>query len=265
MSRSRSQAGNPLKSLLKFRSLGSVVFLAVLLFYVAWPLYAGYEIKSSLEAADTAGLSARIDFPSVRTSLRPAVAKKVDAVVTDALLKGGTAGGALADQLKARVMPRIVDGVLAALVTPEMLIRIHASGKSFKEAIDGMVLERASQAEGFGGLLIVPGDEAGGGKSKIEEIAGAFGIDTKKVLGGGIGATTAEAESGEAPAALPAKSGGGERPKYGLGNIKHFSLTGPFGLSVGVARNPNARKPELTAEMRFVDGTWMLTGLVPQI
>jgi hypothetical protein len=103
------------------------------------------------------------------------------------------------------------------------------------------------------------GGAASGSQSGIEEIAGKLGIDTRKVLGGG--ATGAETQT---PAAelLPAKSG--TKPAYGLGNIKHFSLKGPLGLSVGVARDADARKPELTAELGFVDGTWKLTGLVPE-
>ncbi|MCC7254219.1 DUF2939 domain-containing protein [Hyphomicrobium sp.] len=262
MSRPR---GKSVSSLLKMKALGPLGVIAVAAFYVAWPLYAGYEIKTSLDTHNVEGLNARIDFASVRTSLRPAVAAKVEQVVTDALGRAGTAGGALADQLKASVMPRIVDGVLAALVTPEMLIRMHASGKSLKETLDSMVLERASQAQGVGGFLVVPQDQTGGTgtRSKIEEIAGAFGIDTGKVLGG-VGAKGAETAVIEPPAEpLPAK--GGAKPKYGLGNIKHFSFTGPLGLSVGVSRDANARKPELTADMTFVDGSWKLTGLVPEM
>jgi hypothetical protein len=78
MSRTTSRAGSPFKSLLKFRSYGALVFALVLAFYVAWPLYAGYDIKSSLEAGNPAGLNAHVDFPSVRVSLRPSVEKKVD-------------------------------------------------------------------------------------------------------------------------------------------------------------------------------------------
>ena len=62
---------------------------------------------------------------------------------------------------------------------------------------------------------------------------------------------------------LPAKSG--EKPKYGIGNIKNFSFNGPLGLSIGVSRDAAAKKPELTADLSFVDGSWKLTGLVPEL
>jgi hypothetical protein len=253
-------------SILKLKSLGPTVFAVVLAFYAGWPLFAGYGIKTSLDEHNVEGLSARIDFPSVRASLRPAVAAKVDKVITDALRRAGTAGGAFTDQLKAQVMPRIVDGVLAGFVTPEMLIRIHVSGKSFKEALDSMVFERTSQAQGLGGFMIAPeGEGSGGARSKLDEIAGKYGIDVGKVLGG-AGAKDVQAEGGgDTSAALSAKGHEANRPKYGLGNIKHFSLTGPLGLSIGVARDANARKPELTAELSFVGGSWIVTGLAPEL
>jgi hypothetical protein len=259
MSRSR---GPSVARLLRTKSLGTAGFLALAAFYVAWPLYAGYEIKTSLDTHNVEALNAKVDFPSVRVSLKPAVTAQVDQVVTDALRKAGTAGGALADKFKASVVPRIVDGVLAAFVTPEMLIRIHASGKSLKEALEGLVLQRTSQAQGLGGFMVVPEGSPGasGAQSGLESIAGRLGIDTGKVLGGATAAGAEDAMS-EPVDFLPAKSG--QKPKYGLGNIKHFSFTGPLGLSVGVARDATARKPELTADLSFVGGSWKLTGLVP--
>ena len=158
--------GTPVARLLKMRSLGTLGFLGVLAFYVAWPLYAGYEIKTSLDTQNVETLNAHVDFPSVRVSLKPAVAAKVDKVVSDALRRAGTAGGAFADQLKGQVLPRIVDGVLATLVTPEMLIRIHASGKSLKETLDGLVVEKAAAAQGLGGMLIVPTHGEFGGQAE---------------------------------------------------------------------------------------------------
>ncbi len=252
--------GPSLARLLRTRSIGIVGIIALVGFYVAWPIQASYAIRTSLEAESVEGLNAKIDFPSVRASLKPAVTEKVHRIVTDALRKAGPAGGALAETLKASVEPHIVDGVLTAFVTPEMLIRIHASGKSFKEALEGLVLERAAEAPGLAALMIRPdGGAEGSSRGGIEEIAGKLGIDTRKVLGGG--AAGAEART-PAPELLPAKSGA--KPTYGLGNIKHVSLKGPLGLSVGVARDAGARAPELTAELGFVDGTWKLTGLVPE-
>lgn len=257
---SRSRTGPSVMSLLEMRSLGTLGFLGVLAFYVAWPLYAGYDLKTSLEGRNVERLNARVDFESVRVSLKPAVTAKVDKVLTQAFKRLGTAGGALADKLKVQMMPRVVDGVLATLVTPEMLIRIHASGRTFKDALDGLVLERASQPPGVmgKGLTIVSRDNSGESRKSLEEIARALGMDPDKALGAADAGVAGDAES----APLAAK--GGPRPKYGLNNVKHFSLNGPLGLSVGVARDATARQPDLTADFAFVDGSWKLTGLVPR-
>ena len=259
--------GTPLKSLLKVRSFGTIGVAAIAAFYIALPLYAGYDLNSSLERGDAARLSDRVDFASVRVSLRPAVTKAVEDVVNAQLKKAGTTAVIVAEQFKDTLMPRIVDGVLASLVTPEMFIRIHASGRSLKDALEGLVIERASGSEGLGSLLIVSGDSPDGAKpSRLEEIAGSFGIDVRKVLGGAgsaAGATTAASDSGRDGTTNPLSRVDGAPPKYGFDNIKHVSLRGPFGLSIGVARNPKARKPDLTADMSFVGGSWKLTGLVP--
>jgi hypothetical protein len=245
-----------------FKSFGTIGFIAVLAFYVAWPAYSGYQIKTSLEAEDPAGLSAKIDFPSVRVSLRPVVAEKVDKLVTELARKAGPAGGALADQLKAKFEGPIVDGVLATMVTPEMMIRIAAEGRSLKDIIDGLVAERAAKESGLGDFLGTPGDGAGG-LGKLDEIAGQLGIDTK-----GLGGLFGKKSKAEQPAAeaLPAKSSGtSQRRRFGFGNIKQFGLSGPLGISLGVSRDASSAKAELTADMSFVDGDWKLTGLVPKI
>lgn len=250
--------GTPLGKLLNVRSFGMIGVALISAFYVAWPLYAGYEIKSSLDRADAARLSSRVDFESVRISLRPAVAKQVESVVEAQLKRAGAAGALLSEQLKDTLMPRIVDGVLATLVTPEMLIRIHASGRGLKDVLQGIVLEWATQSEGLGRLSIVSVDQPdGGARSRLRDVAGSLGIDVDKALGG----AAAGREVAEAKLKLDTPSG--PVPQYGFDNIKHVSLLGPLGLSIGVARDPKAQKPELTAELGFVEGSWKLTGLIP--
>ncbi len=68
-----------------------------------WPLYAGYDIKTSLDTPATSKRSnARVDFASVRTSLKPSVAAKVDKVVSDALRKTEWRAGRLPTSFKGR-------------------------------------------------------------------------------------------------------------------------------------------------------------------
>lgn len=247
--------------------LGWLLALLAAAFYVAWPAYSGYSIKTALEAGDKDGLSAKIDFDRVRASLRPAVAAKVENELAIALRKAGPAAGALNDQLKAKIMPRLVDGVLQSLVTPETLIRIHQQGGNLKSALDSIVAERAAANDGIASLIGgidlgggAVGSSSGSGLGKLGEIAGKFGIDPNVVLGG-LKGKTAEAEK---PAAIPAAQKG-NAPRYGLDNIKHLGLNGPLGLAIGVARDPAAKDADLTAELSFDGGDWKLTGLIPKI
>jgi hypothetical protein len=247
------------------KSLGSLLFIAALAFYIAWPVISGYEIKTALDAKDAGRLSAKIDFPSVRASLRPAVAAKVEKTLTATLKKAGPGSGPLTDELRAKFMPGLIDGVLAVLVTPETLIRIHSDGTNLKDVIDGIVAERAAMSGSLGDLIVAaPGTSGGeGGLASLGKIAEKLGIDPKKALGGIAG----EPKAPE-PAPLKVESSSGARDTalgYGPENIKRFGLNGPLSVVVGVAKDPKAREADLTAEMSFIDGDWKLTGLVPKI
>jgi len=252
------------------KTLGFLALLLGAVFYIAWPAYSGYEIRGALEDRDQVRLSSKIDFPSVRASLRPAVAAKVENELALALKKVGAGGAALNDETKARFMPRIIDGVLNGLVTPEMLIRIHEQGGNLKEAINAIVAERAKRADGLAEILGgfgagdatgQPGSPTGGGFGKLGEIAEKLGIDPGKALGGLL------AKKEEPQADVQALDLTAKKPprRYGFDNIKHFGLNGPLAVAVGVARDPAAREPDVTAEMSFVDGDWKLTGLVPKL
>lgn len=246
------------------KTLSFLVFLAGLAFYVCWPAYSGYEIKTSLDTHDATRLAAKVDFPSVRQSLRPAVTTKVEKVLAETLRNAGPARATLTEDLKARLVPRVVDAVLATLVTPDMLIRVHQQGGNLKEAIDSIVAERALTADGVGGLIsgLQAGDGVEAGDNvelgSLKQIAEKLGVDPNAALGGLFGK---KAEAPPPPPTLVELKM--SAPRYGLDNIKQFAVTGPLGVSVGVARDPGARKPDLTAEMGFVDGDWKLTGLVP--
>jgi hypothetical protein len=247
--------------------LSTLLFLAAIAFYIAWPAYSGYEIKTSLDAKDAGRLSAKIDFPSIRASLRPAVAAKVEKTLTAALKKAGPGAGPLTDDLRAKLMPGIIDAVLAVLVTPEMLIRIHSDGANLKDVIDGIVAERAMVSGGLGDLIVAAPGSSGsdGGLGNLGKIAEKLGIDPNKALGG----LTGKKEAGE-PAPAPHAVAMDAGPKkmalgYGPENVKRFGLNGPLSVVVGVAKDPKAREADLTAEMSFVDGDWKLTGLVPNL
>jgi hypothetical protein len=157
-------------------------------------------------------------------------------------------------------MPRLIDAVLNVLVTPEQLIRIHSQGANLKEAIDVIVAERAGDPTALGGLLARGSTGSDGALGSLGEVAESFGVDPGKILGG-LGSK----KEPQTPTTPADSRGKGEVPAYGIGNVKHFGLNGPLGIAVGIAKDPMAREADLTAEMRFMDGDWKLSGLVPRL
>lgn len=250
------------------RVVGLLGLLAIA-FYAAWPAYSGYQIKTALEAKDPATLEAKVDFPSVRESLRPVVAAKVEDSLKELLKAAGPDGAALLDQMRQKMLPQIVDGTLTKLVTAENIITVHAEGRSIKESLEKIVKDETSKGGGLGGVLagLGTGGQLGvapGTLDKLKDLASKSGIDPGKVLGGLFGKT----DQGPAPPPAPetatdatAKTG----PKYGLGNIKHVGLNGPLGFNVGVAKDAAATEADLIAGMSFVNGDWKLTSLVPRL
>jgi hypothetical protein len=77
--------------------------------------------------------------------------------------------------------------------------------------------------------------------------------------------------TGEGPSAPD--GGSGDRPTQGeaaqprrftLANIKSYRITGPLALAVGIARDPAAAEPDVTAEFAFTRGKWKVVGIVPR-
>ncbi|MCH9765540.1 MAG: DUF2939 domain-containing protein [Alphaproteobacteria bacterium] len=252
-----------------------LIFLLAVGFYVAWPAWSGYQIKSALDAGDAATLRHKIDFVSVRQSLRPAATHHAEKMLTETLQAGGPVSTVLDDQTKATLLPKIVDSTLDQVVTPENLIRIASQGGAIKDTITKIVKEQ------MGGSL---GGIAGLGKLKGLKIGGGDGgggdgveIDIGGLVGGIVGGATNNKGLGELfggddepepaaptpqPAAQPeAKT---KKPKYGLNNIKSFGFAGPLGLQVGVAKDAKAKLPDVTAEMGFRGMDWKLVGLHPR-
>lgn len=250
------------------KRLTSLLSLVALAFYVAWPAYAGLTIKGALEAKDAELLSSKVDFASVRESMRPAVTARVETVIANALKKLGGVTGPLVDEIKARAAPKIVEGALNIIVKPETLIKIHAEGGRLKDAVEKVVADEVKTSAaggGLGGLLggggAAPGGNNGSGGllEKLGQAAEKLGIDPGKALGGLL--DKKETDGASEPATLKS----GSPPKYGIGNIKHAALNGPLGVSLGIARDAAAKDADVTVEMSFTGTDWKLTGLVPRL
>lgn len=246
----------------------ALVVLAVFGFYVAWPAWSGYRIWNALESQDASTLEGKIDFASVRESLRPAVSGEVDKQF-DAQSKQLGGGLPLGD-IKKQILPKMVDGVLATIVTPANILRIYREGGDVAGSVTKIMGEQMGKAGGIPGLGNLPG--LGGGSSGGGGGLGGLGA----VLGGASGQLgipgLGGAKPAEAPPAAPAPqpktataAPSGAKPSYGLGNIKRFGFAGPLGLELGVAKDAAKSGPDLTAGMAFTGFDWKLTRLVPTL
>ena len=247
-----------------------LLFLMLAVFiggWVAWPAYSAYQIYGGMQSGDTDVLERKINWESMRGSLRPTVAAEVEKAL-------GDVGGA--SELTASFMPQIVEAALKAVVTPQGLAQVMAHGGDVSSAVKKIVSKQAGKLGGLaaltgggdssgggGGLLgglLGGGDKDGGGgllggllgNKQVRELAG-------DKLGGAIGGlkkdeTETAAEAADEPAA----------PSYGLANIKRFAYTGLGVMEVGVAKDPGTATADVTAVMEFQDFDWKLTGLIPR-
>lgn len=220
-------------------------------FYGLWPAYSGFMIRSALEDKDAGLLESKIDFASLKESLRPAATAQADKMLTQALQYGGSGG--LTEGLKQQLLPTIVDASLATIVTPQTLIRIYSEGGAVKDSVARIVQEQMGKTAGIPGFDKLTGLTSAAGRDKT---GGLGGLDLDK-LGGLLG----KKKGAEAPAPQPQV----QQTPYGLDNIKRFGLAGPLAIELGLAKDPAAKEPDVTVEMGFTGNDWKLTALRPRI
>ncbi len=246
------------------KKLIGLIFLLLLGFYVGWPAWSGYRISNAIAAKDAAALAAKVDFPAVRDSMRPAVSAAVEREL-DAQMKqsGGAFGNLLGGDLKKQMLPQMVDSVLATLVTPENIIRIASEGDA-AASVRRILAEKMGDIAGK--LPGLPSGSAGAGAPGLPALGGVGQLgDLAKQMG--IGGRTGGSPV-PAPQATPAPSGGGDaarKPSFGLGNIKGFSFDGPLGYLVSVAQDASSASADLTAGMSFTGGDWKVTKVIPRL
>lgn len=249
-----------------------ILFIAVLAaigFWVAWPAYSGYRISAALRGSDAASLGSSVDFDGVRASLRPFVGAEVEKRLGGVLEKAGVGAAVLGGEVKKQLLPKIVDGLLVTMVTPQNVIRIFRDGRAFKEAISRIVDEEMADSggKGSGVAMVLKGlGELAKGRGADADAGAGRGGGLGGLLGGlkksPVRDVTGEPEPGAVP--KPAEAKPAAPPPFGLKNIKSFGFAGPLRMLIGVARNAAATEPDVTAEMSFTGMDWKLTGLVPR-
>ena len=235
------------------KKLVGLVILGVLGFYLVWPAWSGYRIWSALESQDAALLESKIDFPSVRESLKPAVTGEVEKQFDAEAKKLG--GGLPIGELKKQVLPKIVDAAVASIVTPANILRIYREGGDVGATVARIMKDEMGKTGGLPGLGGV--GAVLGGAGGLAGMAGQLGIP------GMGGAKQSETQPAPEPKSQPAPAG--DKPKYGFANIKRFGLAGPLGIDLGVAKDAAKSGPDISVGMSFTGLDWKLTRLIPSL
>ena len=207
------------------------VLCVLLAFYVGWPMWSAYRIHSALESNDTETLDRKVDFPSVRASLKPVVSSEVERALDRAAGRGGNLGQILGGVLKQQLGPQLVETILNGFVTSRSVSEIY----SRRGDIRGIVAERVGKGR----------TDGGGQAPQAEPVKDA---------------PAAQENVGDAKASPGRKP----REKPSLANVKRFAITGPLAFEVGLARDKQATEPDVTAQIGFKDLDWKLVGLVPR-
>lgn len=222
------------------RFLTGLAFVLGGLFYIAWPAFSAYQIKTALESGDVAGVEQGIDFPAVRQSMRPAVTAAVEEK-----LKGVTKGAPGSDLVISKIgesaLPKLVETTLDTVVTPQTIIRMHAEGRSLRDLITTIKTNNPGVVDQVGGFV----RDLFGGSTTLDK--------------GATGSTEISDTAAGGASVVPVER------RLGLGNIKSVGLDGPLAVTLGIARDPKASQSDLTATMSFTGAGWRITGLVPRI
>lgn len=217
------------------RFVSALIVVLVGLFYIAWPAWSAYQLKVALESGDVAGVERGIDFPSVRQSLRPAATAAIEQNLKEAT-KGTPGSDLLIEKMSKETLPKLVETSLDTILTPQAIIRMHAEGKSLRELIKSV--------------------KAGG-----PDLMGQVGGLVRDLFG----KKTAPATPPASPPVETAAPIVPESRRLGLGNVKSAGFDGPLSVFLGLARDPAASGPDLTATMSFTGTGWRVTGLVPRV
>jgi hypothetical protein len=259
------------------RRLIGLLILAVLAFYIAWPAWSAYRISGALEGKDAALLDVKVDFPAVRESLRPAVSMEMDKRIDKEMQALGPAARAMGGDLKAKMLPKLVEQVLATIVTPDNVIRIVHDGGDIAKSVEKIMTETAGQMGALTGGMTggmsgggAPAGAMGGilgqvmGAASGGNISGGSPADISAIAGSVLGARAQPGAAPSAPAPTTASTPAAKRT-FGLGNIKGFGFAGPLGFDIAVARDAAQPKADGTVGMSFTGGDWKLTRVIPNL
>jgi len=238
-----------MKKLLLFLSVALLLGIA---FFVAWPSWAAYEIYTAIQAKDAAALEHKIDLPRVRTSLRSTVAEKIAQLYVPT--QSGPTSPVLAERLKREAVDRLVGNALENLVTPYSLLLLVSEGGPLKAGVERLLRDQMGRADApkkVGPVTTLAPGQAGtkSGAGSPTPAAPKRGPVVRTI-------SSEDAKSGSA-------SESASEPGYGLGNVKSFSVLGPFRYEIGLAKDRKAPTADVLAELSFTGLDWKITAVKP--
>jgi hypothetical protein len=109
-----------------------VVALLIGAGYVAWPLHTALQIREAMIAGDTATLARKVEWTSVRASLKQSLSSETMARLER---DPNTPAPSLWQRLKAVVAPKLADTAVDRYVTPEHLPALFGYRETYRTAI----------------------------------------------------------------------------------------------------------------------------------
>lgn len=238
------------------RLLVAILF-ALIAFYIAWPAVSAWQIYGAVQDKDPSALSSKVDFQSVRDSMRPAVEARISSKIEEMKQSQSGTTAIVAGLVQGGMLSQFTGIVLKSIVTPENMIRLAHEKGSLPEKIERIIRD---QMGGVGGRL------AQGGGDGQSSVGGLFKKLDDSIGGGGIKSFKPGTEqSGTQVVRKTETETTGSPPPVGIDNIKSFGFAGPLAFDIGFARDPKALKPDLTARMEFKEFDWQLTQIVPRL
>src|SRR5262245_45670935 len=95
-----------------------LVFLILAAAYIAWPLHTALKIREAMRSGDAATLAAKVEWDSVRASLKASMSAEALAVLES---EPDAPKPSLWQRVKASVAPHLASSIIDRYVTPEYL------------------------------------------------------------------------------------------------------------------------------------------------
>lgn len=118
------------------RQILILLLCLLFIFYVGWPAWSIYRIYGALEKNDATTLEGKVDFPSVRDSLKPAIRAEVDKMLDRTM--GDAAARLREGSLRQQIGPQLLETVLNKIVTPQSIASLYAWRGDISQVLKGV-------------------------------------------------------------------------------------------------------------------------------